>query len=300
MRIATASYGFRQWSLENYLHGAAGAGVDFVEVGYTQHGTLQQLYWVGEQDRALAASQLQGALVDADGVARARALAAEAGVRMVSSAAEYRLWGVSPAWLDWAKANIRLDIEIGAQLGLEVMRVAVVGYTATTRESAVFDAVAGMGRVLNELAKHAEEFGVTIVCENFRASSDLMLAVASHFTSPNVGLHFDSHNCRRVGEDPVQMVRKLKDFVRYCHFKDFRPEDAHLTPTDTWWSSWGVGDGDINWRALLEELATFYDGIVAIEYEKSLHDVLRAERRGVELIRTLMRELGIREERLRA
>lgn len=298
MRIATASYGFRQWSLENYLYGAAGVGVDFVEVGYTQHGTLQQLYWVGEQDRALAAAQLQGTLVEADGVVRASRLAAEAGVKMVSSAAEYRLWGVSPAWLDWAKANIRLDIEIGAQFGLEVMRVAVVGYTAATREAAVFDQVAQMGAVLNELAKHAEKHGVTIVCENFRASSDLMLAVASHFTSPNVGLHFDSHNCRRVGEDPVQMVRKLKDYIRYCHFKDFRAEDAHLTPTDTWWSSWGVGDGDINWRALLEELATFYDGVVAIEYEKSLHDVLRAERRGVELIRGLMRELGIPEQRL--
>jgi sugar phosphate isomerase/epimerase len=226
-------------------------------------------------------------------------LAAEAGVKMVSSTVNYRLWGVSPAWLEWAKANILLDIEIGGELGLEVLRMAEVGVPFGRREEEVFDEIAQTGALLNELAKHAEKHGVTIMCENHRASSDLMLAVASHFTSPNVGIHFDAFNYCRVGEDPVKALRRVKDFVRYCHFKDFRPEDAQGVPTDTWWPSWAVGDGQIDWRSLLEELGSFYNGVVAIEYEKSLHDVLSGFRRSIDHVRGIMAEVGIKEDRLR-
>jgi sugar phosphate isomerase/epimerase len=299
MRLSTACYGFRQWSLENYLHAAAGLGVDFVEIGYTEHGALQQLYWQGDPSRGLAAAQMQGTLVAANGVARVRDAAALAGVRPVAGAAEYRLWGVSPSWLDWAKTMIRMDVEVGGAMGLEVVRGAIAGPPPGIPEDTVFDQIAETGAILNDLAKrYAEPAGVILVMENYRASSDLMLAIASHFTSPNAGLHFDTHNARRVGEDPVAAVRKLKEYVRYVHLKDFRQEDAHLLPTDTWWSSWAIGDGEIDWRAFMEELGSFYTGVASVEYEKSLHDVVPKVRQGVSIIRGLMEELGIPEERL--
>jgi sugar phosphate isomerase/epimerase len=298
MRLCTASYGFRQWSLENYLDAASGLGVDFVEIGYTKHGTLQQLYWQGDPSRALAAAQMQGTLVVADGVRRLHDAARSAGVRLVAGAAEYRLWGVTPSWLDWAKTMIRMDVEIAGEIGLEIVRGAIAGPPPGVSEAAVFDEIAETGAILNDLAKrYAEPAGVTLVMENYRASSKLMLAIAKHFTSPNVGLHFDTHNVRRVGEDPVEALRTLREFVRYVHLKDYRAEDAHLLPTDTWWSSWAVGDGDIDWRAVVAELGSFYDGVASLEYEKSLHDVVGKVRQGVVIIRSLMQSLGIPEER---
>jgi sugar phosphate isomerase/epimerase len=301
MRLSTACYGFRQWGLENYLQAASGLGVDFVEIGYTQHGTLQQLYWQGDPGRALAAAQMQGTLVAADGVARLQQATADAGVRAVAGAAEYRLWGVSPSWLEWAKTMIRMDVEVGGEMGLEVVRGAIAGPPPGIEESEVFAQIAETGVILNDLAKrYAEPAGVMLVVENYRASTELMLAIASHFTSPNVGLHFDTHNVRRVGEDPVTALRSLREYVHYVHLKDFRQEDAHLLPTDTWWSSWAVGDGDIEWRVFMEELGSFYTGIASLEYEKSLHDVVGKVRQGVGLIRGLMQELGIPEERLAA
>lgn len=299
MRLATACYGFRQWGLENYLDAAAGLGVDYVEIGYTQHGTLQQLYWQGDPGRALAAAQMQGTLVAANGVQRLHDAARAAGVRLVSGAAEYRLWGVTSSWLDWAKTMIRTDVQIGGEIGLEVVRGAIAGPPPGIAEAEVFDQIAATGSILNELAKeYAEPAGVILVMENYRASSELMLAIASHFTSPNVGLHFDTHNVRRMGEDPIEAWRKLKEFVRYVHLKDFRQEDAHLLPTDTWWSSWAVGDGDIDWHAFIEEMGKSYDGVAALEYEKSLHDVVRKVKQGVGIVRGLFQELGIVEERL--
>jgi sugar phosphate isomerase/epimerase len=239
--------------------------------------------------------------VAADGVARLQQATADAGVRAVAGAAEYRLWGVSPSWLEWAKTMIRMDVEVGGEMGLEVVRGAIAGPPPGIEESEVFAQIAETGVILNDLAKrYAEPAGVMLVVENYRASTELMLAIASHFTSPNVGLHFDTHNVRRVGEDPVTALRSLREYVHYVHLKDFRQEDAHLLPTDTWWSSWAVGDGDIEWRVFMEELGSFYTGIASLEYEKSLHDVVGKVRQGVGLIRGLMQELGIPEERLAA
>lgn len=299
MRLSTACYGFRQWGLENYLQAASGLGVDFVEIGYTQHGALQQLFWQGDPGRALAAAQMQGTLVAANGVARVHDAAAAAGVRAVAGAAEYRLWGVSPSWLEWAKTMIRMDVEVGGAMGLEVVRGAIAGPPPGIEEATVFEQIAETGAILNDLAKrYAEPAGVMLVMENYRASTELMLAIASHFTSPNVGLHFDTHNARRMGEDPATALRALREYVRYVHLKDFRQEDADRLPTDTWWSSWAIGDGEIDFRAFMEELGSFYTGIASVEYEKSLHDVVGKVRQGVHIIRGLLEELGIPEERL--
>ncbi len=41
LRMATANYGFRQWSIDDYLYAVAGLGLKHAEVGYTRHGTLQ-------------------------------------------------------------------------------------------------------------------------------------------------------------------------------------------------------------------------------------------------------------------
>lgn len=222
-------------------------------------------------------------------------VAQAAGVNMHAATANYRLWGVSPTWVEWAKANIKIDIEIGAALGLKVLRVCEIGVPAGVAEASVFDDVARVGGVLNELARHAEKFGVTIMAENFRASSDLILAFASHFTSPNVGIHYDPHNYCRVGEDPATALKKIKDYVRYVHVKDFRREDGHVLPSDTWWPSWAVGEGEIDWRSVFGELATFYDGVVAIEYEKTTWDVLRGFDSSITFIRKVFDELGIKE-----
>lgn len=297
MKLATANYGFRQWSIDDYLFAVAGLGLKYAEIGYTRTGTLQELYYSVDPNRAVATYQMGGQLAvgDETGIDRIRRLAMDAGVNLHSSTANYRLWGVSPSWLDWAKANIRLDIELGSALGLKVMRVCEIGVPAGVREDTVFDDVAKVGAVLNELAKHAERFGVTIMAENFRASSDLILAFASHFTSSAIGIHYDPHNYCRVGEDPAAALRKVRQYVRYVHLKDYRREDGTILPTDTWWPSWAVGEGEIDWRRVFGELAEFYDGVVAIEYEKTLYDVLRGFHSSITYIRKVFEEMGIEE-----
>jgi sugar phosphate isomerase/epimerase len=297
MKLATANYGFRQWSLEDYLYAVKGLGLRYAEIGYTRHGTLQELYYSVDPERAVATYQLGGQLAHGDetGIARVKRVATAAGVTMHAATANYRLWGVSHTWADWAKANILLDIEIGAELGLKVLRVCEIGVPAGVSEASVFDDVAAVGAELNELARHAEQFGVTIMAENFRASSDLILAFASHFTSPNVGIHYDPHNYCRVDEDPVQALRKIKEYVRYVHVKDYRREDGQILPSDTWWPSWAVGEGEINWKEVFEELGSFYDGVVAIEYEKTLYDVLRGFDSSITYIRRVFSELGLEE-----
>jgi sugar phosphate isomerase/epimerase len=298
MKIATASYGFREWSIDNYLFAAAGLGVKYAEIGYTRKGTLQQLYNTIETRGGLLTSQLIRTLYASpdSGIRRIKELERLSGVKIDCAAINYGLWGVDPAWLDWAKASIKVDIEIASRLGLTTMRVTEIGVPPAVREEEVFDEIAGTGKTLNELGKYAETHGITLMAENHRASSKLMMAVARHFTTPAVALHYDAYNYARIGEDPVSALRKTKEFIRYCHFKDYRTEDGQLPPTDSWWPSWEVGKGEISWEAVVTELATFYTGIVAIEYEKNLHDVLRGMSSGISHIRSIFERFGIKED----
>lgn len=45
VKLATANYGFRLWSLDDYLFAVKGLGLKHAEIGYTRNGTLQELYY---------------------------------------------------------------------------------------------------------------------------------------------------------------------------------------------------------------------------------------------------------------
>jgi sugar phosphate isomerase/epimerase len=88
----------------------------------------------------------------------------------------------------------------------------------------------------------------------------------------SVGINFDPGNLKPVQPEPVESyLELLEGRVNYCHLKDWVPRGGG-------WEAVGVGDGDMDWKGLLDALA--FDGVHLIEYEP-VHDVEDGIRRSL-------------------
>lgn len=281
MKLGAAWYGFREQTATNYFEMAAGLGLKYVEV---------PLYWQIIEDNP---GRFKYGSLTAIGDLKTQAQ--QAGVRMVSSVSEFSLAGsmnirgdaVDPGEAEFALAAARRVIDIGAQLGLDVLRITEPNINPDDIDRAR-PYMEAYGKAMGTLGDYASERGVRIVAENYGLTSaqvNWLLDAADH---PNVGTLYDPCNYHRIGEDPLSALKNLGHRVTYCHLKDaFRndPRDpTTLFAGSRWPPSVAVGAGEINWGPILAEMATFYDGYLCIEYEMA-QDVMHGTRSSIAHIR---------------
>ncbi len=118
-------------------------------------------------------------------------------------------------------------------------------------------------RRLKELARLAEDGGVTLVHENCDGWGGLgpkqTLEMLSEVNSPALKLVFDTGNPVEHKQDSFDYFSQVKEHVVYVHIKDARPEGAEVEYT---WP--GEGEGRV--REILSDLiASGYDGGISIE-----------------------------------
>jgi sugar phosphate isomerase/epimerase len=190
-------------------------------------------------------------------------------------------------------ATAKRAIDISADLGVGLLRVAEPAVEAETREQ-TRNQMQVVGESLGAIAEYAETHGVALMIENHGISSDAMnwaLEAANH---PAVGTNFDPHNYLRHGEDPLTAVRNLdSNRIFYCHLKDAIEAENHhsddVVEGYQYPAPVAVGDGDIAWVPILEELAPDFDGYVAIEPDLA-EDVVPSVRRSIDYLTTLSAE----------
>jgi sugar phosphate isomerase/epimerase len=276
MRLGTAWYGFRAYSIQNYFETAAALHLPYVE--------LPMYYQLLQEDplhpRGFAFSS-------AETLEEIRRLAQAASVSMVSAVAENPLSPVAahPGTYDSAQiafghAASRRAIDICSFLGVSVLRVS---------EPAVHDAITPHleqvmhehGKALRPLGDYAADRGVRLCVENYGLNAKHMVWILDGAHHENIGTLYDPCNYHRMGEDPLQALRLVSGKVFYCHLKDAFFEDPRdpdsLFAGSRWPPSVGVGEGEIDWPVLVPELASVYDGYACIEYEVA-SDVVRGTR----------------------
>jgi sugar phosphate isomerase/epimerase len=275
--MSTAWFRFRSFSPANYFMAAAGLGLKYVEVPL--YGNAER-WWgpVLPQDMKDLAATCGVTMV--------------AGVAAVDLVAPFDMLG-RPLSEDVARFNrafAMARIDKAAALGLEVVRIAEPNIGPEHQHLAE-RYVQDMAVALGPIADRAQSRGIQVVIENYGFSSDQMAALLDAADHENVGTLFDPCNYARMGEDPLEALRKIQDRVFYCHLKDTLL-DEHGTPDQLFAGSRfrpsvAVGEGDIDWVPLLTALAQSYSGYASIEYEV-VDDLLLGTRRSLDYVAAIL------------
>lgn len=155
------------------------------------------------------------------------------------------------------------------------------------------------GVMLNALTAaglYAKEKGVTLAIETGPEFAKTLLAFLKD-TKGGVGVNLDPANFVMVtGQDPVQAVELLKDYIVHTHAKDGVKISDDMTPTEVYhaFAVGGVdalnackcfkevplGEGQVKWKEYLSALKGIgYDGYLTIERETGDNpqaDILKA------------------------
>ena len=141
-----------------------------------------------------------------------------------------------------------------------------------------------MLNALTAAGLYAKEKGVTLAIETGPEFAKTLLAFLKD-TKGGVGVNLDPANFVMVtGQDPVQAVELLKDYIVHTHAKDGVKISDDMTPTEVYhaFAVGGVdalnackcfkevplGEGQVNWKEYLSALKDIgYDGYLTIERE---------------------------------
>jgi sugar phosphate isomerase/epimerase len=138
-------------------------------------------------------------------------------------------------------------------LGASVMRV--VGSSLDYRNDPHGPQIERLTKIFRECAKMASDEGVRLADENhFDFTAGEYLGLMEAVGSPAFGMCFDTGNCLRNGDDPVAGARRLAPYVFATHTKDVTAQYGWDPRDWMFFSTVAVGDGLINFPALVGEL----------------------------------------------
>jgi sugar phosphate isomerase/epimerase len=206
--------------------------------------------WCGAyelMDRAAAAG-LRGVEFPAEGclpsaspeeLARARTYAAEHGLGIVADG------GIVE------EAALRRWLGQAAGLGAPVLRVIISGILGGNRRqmgggwAAHLVAARDALRAVRPLA---EDLDIPIAVENHQdIASDEVLQLCEQVGGDHIGVTLDTGSTLALAEDPVAYARRVKDYVKNVHLKDYT---LHLSPTGFRLSTCAIGVGVIDFPAI--------------------------------------------------
>lgn len=137
---------------------------------------------------------------------------------------------------------------------------------------------------LTECGLYARQKGVTLAIETGPETAPTLLAFLQD-TKGGVGVNLDPANFVMVtGQDPVQAVYLLKDYIVHTHAKDGVKISDDQTPTQIYhgfavggvdalnackcFQELPLGEGNVDWKAYIGALKDIgYDGFLTIERE---------------------------------
>ena len=137
---------------------------------------------------------------------------------------------------------------------------------------------------LTECGIYAKEKGVTLAIETGPEKARTLLAFIED-TKGGVGVNLDPANFTMVtGQDAVEAVYILKDYIVHTHAKDGKMLNKNQNPTDVYhafaiggvdalnacegFAELPLGEGDVDWDNYIKALEEIgYDGFLTIERE---------------------------------
>lgn len=164
-----------------------------------------------------------------------------------------------------------------------------VGFVSEDRESAEF---AGIAETVGQVADYCADRDLTMNLETGQETADALLSLLQSVDRPNLFVNFDPANMIMYGSgQPLEALRKVGAYVRSCHCKDATWSDK---PGETWGLEVPLGEGAVNIREFVRTLKDLgYSGPLTIEREVSGERQMADIRKGIELLRSIKKELGI-------
>lgn len=154
----------------------------------------------------------------------------------------------------------------------------------------------------------AERYQVKIAFENCPLMGNIAISPAmwkeifSRIDNPYVGLAYDPSHLVWQMIDPYKFIEEFSDKIFHVHAKDTEILREELERTGfltdfSWWKYRIPGNGEINWRKLLNELKRCnYSGTISIEHEDPDYEgSLKSVKEGVLLSREYLSQF-IKEE----
>lgn len=218
MRFGLCTYSFRDARCEAYelMDRAAAAGLKGVE--FPPEGALPS--------------------TTPEELARARAYAAERGLSIVADGGRIE------------EEALRRWIPRAAGMGATVLRVIVSGILGGNRRQ-----MNGGWRAHLEAARdalkatrpQAEEHNVAIAVENHQdIASDELLWLCQEVGGEHIGVTLDTGSTLALGEDPISYTRRVIDYVKNVHIKDYK---IYLSPSGYRLSTCAIGEGVVDFPA---------------------------------------------------
>jgi 3-oxoisoapionate decarboxylase len=152
-------------------------------------------------------------------------------------------------------------------LGASVMRV--VGSSLDYRNDPHGPQIERLTGIFKECAKMAGDQGVKLADENhFDFTTEEYLGLFQAVGSPHFGMCFDTGNCLRNGDDPVESAKKLGRWILATHTKDVSPLYGWNPKDWMFFACTPVGKGIINFPGIVAELeGQGYAGLYAVELD---------------------------------
>ncbi len=178
--------------------------------------------------------------------------------------------------IEKTKAIVDLACEFGTKIVTTHIGV-IPEDKGHTRYKVMLDALTACGI-------YAKEKGVTLAIETGPEKAKTLLAFLED-TKGGVGVNLDPANFTMVtGQDAVEAVYILKDYIVHTHVKDGRMLDPNQDPTDVYHAfavggvdalnacagfiELPIGEGDVDWDNYIKALNDIeYDGFLTIERE---------------------------------
>ncbi len=161
-------------------------------------------------------------------------------------------------------------------LGADVLRM--VGSSLSFRNEPHQPQIDRLTSMLKDSVKIAEENGIKLAMENhFDFTTDEMLEIITNLDSPYFGMTFDTGNCLRNGDDPVQSARLLGKHIVATHVKDVKPIYGWDPKDWMFFSCTPLGQGIVNIPEIVTTLEeSGYKGFFAVEID-NLHPDYKGE-----------------------
>jgi 3-oxoisoapionate decarboxylase len=176
------------------------------------------------------------------------------------------LWGGDkPEELDALKRHLPQTRKLGSTR----MRIvaASMNYAKSPREELIGKVIP----MLAEATKAAEEEGVVLALENhIDFTSREIVRIIEAVGSPNLRVNFDTGNCLRLFEDPVDAATRLAPYTISTHTKDIATRRKGGAPSEnfTWWPACVAGEGVIDMPGVVKALHDGgFDGSLSLEVD---------------------------------
>ncbi len=202
----------------------------------------------------------------------------------------------NPSRVEKTKRIIDLAVEFGTSI--VTTHIGVIPANKNEPRYAV------MLAALTECGLYAKEKGVTLAIETGPEKATTLLGFLND-TKGGVGVNLDPANFAMVtGQDPVEAVRLLKNYIVHTHAKDGVKLNDDMTPTEIYhafalggvdalnacksFQETPLGEGSVDWPAYVAALKEIgYDGFLTIERETGA-DPCADIKNGVDFLKKLI------------